>query len=266
MAQNSDEYTYPDFMPEFYDALPFYNERRDTEFYLKAAREQGEPVLELGCGTGRVLLPIARAGIRITGFDLSEHMLARLRARLAEEPASVRERVELVQGDMTKLDLGRKFRLITIPFRPFQHLLTVKDQIACLRGIGRHLAPGGQLILDFFQVDPRGMFDPAFQKEGAPKTFDLPDGRHVERTERIAAFHRGTQVNDIELIHYVTHPDGRKERLVYAFPMRYFFRYEVEHLLALCEMRAKAIYGDYDRSPLGDTSPDMIFVAEKASP
>jgi hypothetical protein len=88
----------------------------------------------------------------------------------------------------------------------------------------------------------------------------------VERTERIAAFHRATQVNDIELIHYVTHPDGHKERLVYAFPMRYFFRYEVEHLLALCGMRIKALYGNYDRSLLGDTSPDMIFVAEKAAP
>ncbi len=266
MAAKSEQHLYPDFMPELYDALPFYNQRRDGEFYLNAAREQGEPVLELGCGTGRVLLPIARAGIRITGFDLSPHMLARLRTKLAEEPREVRGRVELIEGDMTKLDLGRRFRLIAIPFRPFQHLLTVEDQIACLQGVGRHLAPGGRLIFDFFQVDPRGMFDPAFQKESAVKAFELPDGRHVERTERIAAFHRATQINDIELIHNVTHPDGRKERLVDAFPLRYFFRYEVEHLLARCGLRVVALYGDYDCSPLGDTSPDMIFAAEKAAP
>jgi SAM-dependent methyltransferase len=266
VAANSDRHTYPDFMPEFYDALPFYNERRDAEFYLNAARQQGEPVLELGCGAGRVLLPIARAGIRITGFDLSQPMLEKLRAKLTAEPGEVRARVELIHGDMTRLDLGRKFHLITMPFRPFQHLLTVEDQIACLQGVERHLAPGGRLVFDFFQVDPRGMFDPAFQKEGAPKSFDLPDGRHVERTERIAAFHRATQINDIELIHHVTHPDGRIERLVYAFPMRYFFRYEVEHLLARCSLRVAALYGDCDGSPLGDTSPDMIFVAEKPTP
>jgi SAM-dependent methyltransferase len=253
-------------MAEFYDALPFYNERRDAEFYLNAARQQGEPVLELGCGAGRVLLPTARAGIRVTGFDLSKPMLEKLRAKLAAETAEIRARVELIHGDMTKLDLGRKFRLITMPFRPFQHLLTVEEQIACLEGVNRHFAPGGRLVFDFFQVDPRGMFDPAFQKEGAPKSFDMPDGRHVDRTERIAAFHRAMQINDIELIHHVTHPGGRKEKLVYAFPMRYFFRYEVEHLLARCGLRVVNEYGDYDASPLTDTSPDMIFVAEQITP
>jgi SAM-dependent methyltransferase len=261
-----DEHTYPDFFPEFYDALPFYNERQDGAFYLDAARQQGEPVLELGCGTGRVLLPIARAGIRIMGLDLSEAMLKRLRANLSKESAEVRGRVEIVHGDMTKFDLGCTFRLITIPFRPFQHLLIVEDQIACLQRVARHLAPGGRLIFDFFQVNPRGMFDSEFAKEFAPKEFDLPDGRRVERTDRIVAFHRATQINDIELIHVVTHPDGRKERFVHAFPMRYFFRYEVEHLLARCGMRLVELYGDYDRSPLGDNSPDMIFVAEIATP
>jgi len=66
----------------------------------------------------------------------------------------------------------------------------------------------------------------------------------------------------VEMIYTVTHPDGRKEPLVFAFTVRYFFAYEVEHLLARSGFRVAEVYGDFDRSPLGDTSPEMIFVAE----
>src|SRR6266852_3355920 len=82
--------------------------------------------------------------------------------------------------------------------------------------------------------------------------------------DSVVAFHRAEQRNDVEMIYYVTHPGGRQERLVFAFTIRYFFRYEVEHLLARCGFRVAALYGDFDRSPLVDTSPEMIFVAERA--
>jgi hypothetical protein len=85
----------------------------------------------------------------------------------------------------------------------------------------------------------------------------------LKRTHRLAALHRAEQYNDIEMIHYVTHPDGHTERLVQAFPFRYFFRYEVEHLLARCGLKVIELFGSFDRSPLEDNSPEMIFVAEK---
>ncbi|HXQ96923.1 MAG TPA: class I SAM-dependent methyltransferase [Candidatus Limnocylindrales bacterium] len=265
MTASPDRHLYPDFLTEFYDQLPLYSNRRDGQFYLKAALGQGGPVLELGCGTGRILLPMARAGLEVTGLDLSPQMLARFHAKLAMEPTEVRCRVELIQGDMTSFDLGRKFPLITIPFRPFQHLIHVADQIACLRAVERHLALGGQLILDCFQTDPRRLHDPAFlqESENQPE-FQLPDGRRMSVRDRTAAFHRAEQFNDLELIYVVTHPDGHTERFVYAFPMHYFFRYEVEHLLARCGLRVVALYGDFDGGALTDASMDMIFVAEKA--
>jgi SAM-dependent methyltransferase len=266
MTTKSDRHAYPDFLPEYYDESPLYNRRRDEEFYLEAAQRLGGPVLELGCGTGRVLLPIARAGIDVTGLDLSPQMLARCHKKLAMEPAEMRCHVELIQGDMTPFELGGKFRLITIPFRSFQHMLKVEDQMAYLHAVARHLAPGGQLILDFFQVDPRRMHDPEFMKESErQEEFRMQDGRRVSITDRTAGFHRAEQTNDVEMFYNVRHPDGRTERLVHAFPMRYFFRHEVEHLLARCGLRVAALYGDFDYSPLGDTSPDMIFVAEKAA-
>ena len=99
-----------------YDAI--YAGRDDTAFWLTmAAAADGGPVLELGCGTGRVLLPLARAGYEITGLDLSAPMLDRCRAKVDAQPPEVRERVRLVLGDMTSFDLGGGFAAITVPVR-----------------------------------------------------------------------------------------------------------------------------------------------------
>lgn len=97
-----------------------YPTRQDVPFYVEAARESGGPVLELGCGTGRVLIPTARAGIETVGFDLSAGMLEACQRRLRAEPPELRDRVSLHRGDMRNFDLGRTFRLVTIPFRPFR--------------------------------------------------------------------------------------------------------------------------------------------------
>src|SRR4029077_4850288 len=88
------------------------------------------------------------------------------------------------------------------------------------------------------------------------------DGRQVRITERVAGVHRAGQREDVEMIFSIAHPGGRKERLVFAWPLRYFFRYEVEHLLARCGFKVAAEYGDFDRTALLDDSPEMIFIAE----
>jgi SAM-dependent methyltransferase len=255
---------YDCFVAEYYDASPVVAERiRDVAFYRDAARSFGDPVLELGCGTGRVTLAIAEAGQRITGLDLSERMLERAVESRAGLSAEAQERLRLVQGDMTRFDLGERFQTVIVPFRPFQHLLELRQQILCLDCAARHLTRGGRLILDFFQTNPRRMHDPAFLEEGLIAEYEMPGGRRVALSERVVAFHRAEQRNDVEMIYSVSHPDGRNERLVFAFTVRYFFRFEVEHLLARCGFRLGETYGDFDRSPLRDDSPEMIFVAER---
>ena len=235
---------------------------QDVAFYRDVAGEYGDPVLELGCGTGRVTMAIAERGHRVSGLDLAERMLERAAEKRARLSVETRERVHLVQGDMTRFELGEKFRLIIIPFRPFQHLLETQQQLDCLTCVRKHLMPGGRLILDVFQTDAERMHDPEFQKESFVAEYKMPDGRHVRITERLAAFHRAEQRNDVEMIFTVTNADGEKERLVFAWTLRYFFRYEVEHLLVRCGFRVNALYGDFDRSALLDTSPEMIYVAE----
>jgi SAM-dependent methyltransferase len=258
-------YSEREFIAKYYDYLPVVSGRRDVEFFLAYARAAGGPVLELGCGTGRVLIPVAAEGCRIVGLDVSELMLKQCRAKTQSQPREVQERIRLVQGDMTNFDLGEVFHLVTLPFRPFQHLLSVSEQLACLGCVCRHLVPGGKLILDLFHTDARRMHDPVFRQESSPHPdVTLPDGTRVRLAERIAAFHLAEQYNEVELIYYVTHPDGQSERLVNAFPVRYFFRYEVEHLLVRSGFRVAELFGNYDKSPLQDDSPEMIFVAERS--
>lgn len=248
-----------------YDHVVPYAMRGDVEFFVDEARRANGPVLEVGCGTGRVLVPTARAGIAIDGVDVSAAMLEVLRDKLATEDKAVQSRVQLHEGDMRTFEVGRRFALITLPFRPFQHLLTVDDQIACLTNLHRHLDTGGRVILDLFNPSldylvnrPIGELLP----EGPAVT--LPDGRQLERLFRIVASDRFTQVNDIELIYDVTESDGRKRRAVHAFRMRYLFRYEAEHLLSRCGFVVENAYAGYDRSPYGSVYPgELIFVARK---
>ena len=250
---------------EFYDYVVPYQARQDAAFFVEAAQASGGPVLEVGCGTGRVLIPTARAGSAVYGLDLSPYMLAVCERRLAQEPIEVQQRVQLDQADMRDFDLGQTFKLITIPFRPFQHLIEAEDQIACLRCIQRHLADDGRFILDLFNPSlPIMAREVTGEEQGDEPEFTMPDGRRVLRRNRIVARDVFKQYQAVELIYHITHPDGRTERLVHAFPMRYFFRYEIEHLLVRCGFAVEALYADYDKSPYGSKYPgELIFVARK---
>ena len=260
----SNGYKSYEFVAELYDFVPGNADRRDMEFYLDFCRSAGGKILELGCGTGRVLISAAAAGCEIVGLDISEHMLGKCREKLQSRPEEVQARTRIVQGNMTDFDLEETFKLVIIPCRPFQHLVSVADQIACLRCAHRHLADDGRLIFEVFQVDPMKMYATSAKEESEDSSWiDLPDGRKFRRTDRIPAHHWSEQYNDVEVIYYVAYPDGRTERLVQAFPFRYFFRYEVEHLLARCGFKIAELFGDFDKSPLTDDSPEMIFVAEK---
>jgi SAM-dependent methyltransferase len=254
------------FIADLYDHVVPYRDRPDVAFYVEAARAAGSPTLEVGCGTGRVLIPTARAGVRIVGLDASPRMLEVCRRRLREEPAEVRERVRLVQGDMCDFALEETFTLATIPFRPFQHLLTVEDQFSCLGAIHRHLREDGALVLDLFNPSLDFLVNqPLGEEFGEEPEFSTPDGRRVVRCQKRVDHDRFRQVGTFELIYHVTHPDGRRERLVHGFPMRYLFRFEAEHLLARAGFAVEHLYADYERSAYGSKYPgDLVFVARKA--
>ena len=254
-----------DVIAEFYDHVVPYQNRQDIDFFVEMARESGGPVLEIGCGTGRVLIPTARAGVEIVGLDLSRSMLAFCRKKLAQEPEEVRAKIQLVEGDMCDFDLGREFNLVTTPFRPFQHLAAIEDQMACLKRIHRHLASDGTFVLDIFNPYLKFLADEEIMKNWQVEPeFTMPDGRKVIRRARNLSQDKFNQYHEVELSHLVTYPDGREEEFAQHFRMRYFFRFEVEHLLARTGFEVEHLYADYDKSPLGSKDPgELIFVARK---
>lgn len=262
IAGGYDEYA---FIADLYDYVVPYRTRSDVGFYVEAARTSSGPVLEVGCGTGRILIPTARAGVDIVGLDATPHMLQVCKKSLLNEPEAVQRRVRLIQADMRNFDLAETFTLVTLPFRPFQHLTTVADQLSCLKSIHRHLVDGGLLILDIFNPSLEALVQVNLGEEfGEEPEFTSPDGRRVIRRHRIVSRDYSNQINQIELIYYITHADGRKERLVHAFPMRYLFRFEAEHLLVRCGFEVETVYADYDKSPYGSQYPgELIFMARR---
>jgi SAM-dependent methyltransferase len=223
-------------------------------------------VLELGCGTGRILIPSALAGATITGLDHSDLMITSCRRKVEALPEEIREHITLVEGSMTDFDLGTRFALVTIPFRAFSHLISVEHQLACLRRVVRHLEPGGELILDVF--DPR--LDLMLDHSGDDEVEDcpespLPDRRTVRRTFRRLAWRQAQQTFQIEFNYYIKDAKGAIERLQELFPFRYFFRFELDHLLARAGLEVVARYRWYDRSPLTDEPKELIFTARKPS-
>ena len=250
-----------DAIPDFgllYDSVPLYAARQDVAFYVEEARAARGPVLELGSGTGRILLPIARAGCTITGVDNSRPMLDRCRTRLRAEPADVQSRVTLQQHDVRDFDLGMKYALITAPFRVMQHMTTIDDQLALLGSVARHLTPGGRFAFDVFNpyfaklVEADGI-----EREDTPEQ-QLPDGRSFRRAWRIARVRWVDQVSESELIYYV---DGK--RYVQAFEMRWYLAAELRNLLARAGFRVREMYGDFARGAVIDGCPELVVVAER---
>ena len=252
---------------DFYDYVTLYRERPDIRFYVDEAIASNVPVLEIGCGTGRVLIPTARAGRVVVGLDASPGMLAICEERLRSEPEAVRSRVSLLHGDMRNFDVAQTFALITSPFRAFQHLLTVEDQIACLTCVHRHLAERGRFVFDLFNPSLEILVQTELGTEiETEPSFPLPDGRTAQRRSRILRHDRLQQVTYHELIYYVTDTNGHTERVVHAFALRNSFKFEIEHLLARLGFAVEHVYADFDRTPFGSKYPgELIFVARRAA-
>jgi len=229
----------------------------DAAFYLSLAKKTGGPVLELGCGSGRVLLPIARAGLDCVGLDPSPTMLARLKKN------GLPWNLRVVRARMQSFDLpGRRFALIYSAFRAFQHLLTVEDELSCLAAARRHLAPGGTFALDVFAPKLDRI---AVQKEPEFLEVQWKDGDTEVR--RLASVSRdpATQVFDVKFRHELRRPGKRPESRTVTTKMRWIFRYELEHLLARAGFRDIEVFGGFDRRPYDYFSGETVVIARTGS-
>lgn len=225
----------------------------DVEFYVAEAKRAQGPVLELGCGTGRITIPIAEAGIPIVGLDRAPAMLARAHKKIAQLPAKTRRRIKLVPGDMRDFDLKTRFALIFIPYRAFLHLLTPTDEREALLNIRRHLADDGRLVLNIF--DPRLDMIAAHLGPlgGAIKKDD--EFIHPETGRRVIVwdtrqYRPEYQIVEQEFIFEELDARGVTiARTLSSYTLRYIFRYEMQYLLEVCGYEIEQLYGDFERNP-----------------
>jgi ubiquinone/menaquinone biosynthesis C-methylase UbiE len=235
---------------------------QDIPLWLEYAKKFGPPVLELACGTGRILIPVAREGIEITGLDSSGKMLKKAKENISKEPEEVQDRIKLVTADMRDFQLDQKFNLALIIFNSFQHLLTIEDQDRCLRSVYRHLESKGRLIITVFNPDltrPEGVT----RRDGDATVKDYPDKGDKTDIFYYQFFDQRKQETDVHYLLDVRKPNGQLLRRKISFTLHYFFPTEFERMLISNGFRVEELFGDYDKSGFTRRLPLMIFVAKK---
>lgn len=236
----------------------------DLPFYVELAKASGGPVLEIGCGTGRVLLSIAREGIEIEGVDNSGPMLGVLRRHLKAESPEVRNRVHLHEGDMRNFGLERKFPLVIIPFRPMQHMYTMEDQLAALRTAAAHLDDGGRLAFDVFypkfEMIPAGMGEEVLELEWRMDGNPL---KIVRRYLRKESYDKIAQTFSATFLFRTYYGDSLVEEETEPLKMSYYTYPQVRALFLLAGLEPVAEYGSFAKASLDSNATDMIFVLRR---
>jgi len=250
---NSSEY--PDFFARFYDVI--YDQIRhdaDHDYFLNKMLKVNGPVLEVGVGTGRFFIEALNQGVDIYGIDISPSMVKVLKIKL---PPEEHHRVSV--QDLCDLNLDRKFDLIIAPFRVFMHLLKVEDQFKALEKVHEHLNPGGHFIFDLFVPNLKMLL------EGLDNFNDF-EGEYEpgKKLKRYSSMHADL-VNQISQVTFklVWDEDGKEISKEWKTDMRFFFRYEVEHLINQSKMEFVKISGDFHENKLNKDSKEFIVVCKR---
>jgi SAM-dependent methyltransferase len=244
-------------LARYYD-LENANFTEDLGYWLDLADEHGDPILELGCGTGRVLLNLARRGHAVTGIDSSPDMLARLQASLgAATGQHLAQPPQIVQAAFEEFELAQRFNLALMPFNTFMHLLTTEAQLSFLARVRRHLAPEGVLALDLPNPAEAG----AASEQGLTLERSFADGdRTVQQFASIAIDH-ASQLSHVTWIYDSVGPDGAIQRSIVPLTLRLTYPAEMSLLLSRSGFSSVRLYGNYDRSPFADGAPRMLVLA-----
>lgn len=239
--------------PAYY-AKTYRDRTDDVRYYVALAAERGGPILEYGCGNGRIALPLARAGLDVVGVDLSAPMLADLRAQLRREPPAVRERITVRRGDMRALRLRRRFPLVLCPFNAFLHLYDRRDVERFLQRAREHLAAGGELVFDVSVPQPEELARDPARPHHAPR-FRYPDGPLVRYSERFDY----DPVRQVLFVAMEFSPLDGSDPWMTPLAHRQFFPRELEALLHYNGFAVDDIHGDFTGEPLSAASATMIF-------
>lgn len=249
--------------PELYDH-EYRRRRADVNFYREVARQRGGPVLELGCGTGRVLVALCRDGHQVVGVDRGPAMLQRAAMRVGRLARAARGRATLLCADFREFTLRRRFPLIICPFNAFQHLYERRDVEAFLRRVDEHLAPGGRFVFDILLPDLRWLTrDPT--RLWARTRFKHP------RTGRPVLYATNQTYDPVRQIAFMRifyepldlPPEQRRTRVV-RLAHRQFFPSEIADLLHYNGFDIEARYGGFRGEPMGPDADSQVLICVRS--
>jgi SAM-dependent methyltransferase len=246
---------YPEYFAGFYDLI--YHQIRDgvdNRFYLDKIKNTSGKVLEVGTGTGRLLTEALENGADIYGIDISPTMLNYLKAKL-----NIEQQKRISLQNIIDFTSDNKYDLIVAPFRVFMHLTEKADQLDALNNVYYHLNPGGQFIFDVFVPDLRPLIN------GLENVTDF-EGEYEpgKRVKRIVSTKPDLLNQIINITFRFEWNDGNSNySKEWKTPLRYFFRFELEHLVERSKFKKYRIAGDFNGNELDDDSKEFILICEK---
>lgn len=246
-----------DVVAEYYDLL-FGDRTVDIPFWVKLSKRFGSPILELACGNGRITFPIAKAGIEVTGIDISEKMLDKGKEKLVLEPKEIQDRIKFIKADINSFQIpSKKFKAIFSPWGFFP--ITDEDQKNSLQSVKEHLLPNG-----YFVVDIRNSKNPTKDwsfyeieefKSFPTKGFKLMRQAYLKGSAKTKIGHIIFFLDKIE-------NDGTIRRFVTERDQRVYTKADMENLLTQNGFKIIEIFGNYEFAPFAPESERVIFISQ----
>ena len=239
--------------PAIYD-LEYETQTEDVIFYVKTAHQSAGPVLELGCGNGRITLPIARSGMDIVGLDNSHTMLEHFRDKLTHEPSHVRDRISLIEADYRHIPDVGPVSLIILPFNALHHCASHRDVLDLFQCVKTQLTSTGRFVLDCYLPDPV-----LYQRD--------PNSRYAQqtmvdpRTNRPMTSWETSWYDALEQVHHVTYvyENDTGGRWEVKLDLRMFYPQELRALIDLSGFKIVSEASDFRGTPLNGQSLKWIM-------